>query len=444
MSHDLSAEWGRSDKPSLFSVAGCGAILIFTPPMVFYFMIAAFAFNGDLLAPLYHLDRIKEFLPSFNLNSLFILAGWILFQVGLYFLPNRLKGFKYRGGLMKGAVTPAGNELKYPINGLQAWAISVVLFIGLSWGLKLFSPDIIFQNWGAFLWSMNFFGFALAIFAYLKAYFFPSHPEDSKFSGNALYDFFMGIELNPRIGQLDLKLFCNGRPGIIAWTLINLSFAAAQWSQYGYVTNSMLLVNFLQGLYVVYFFWKEAWYLKTIDIHHDHFGWMLAWGDAVWLPYMYTLQGLYLVFNPVELPIFYALFVLALGLFGFYVFATANNQKDRFKQQGEAALIWGKAPEYLSCRYKTKDALQRESRLLLSGWWGVSRHMNYTGDLILSLAYSLACGFNSLFPYFYFFFLSILLIHRCLRDEARCQTKYGPSWKEYVGKVKWRLIPGLW
>lgn len=38
------------------------------------------------------------------------------------------------------------------------------------------------------------------------------------------------------------------------------------------------------------FFWNETWYLKTIDICHDHFGWYLGWGDCVWLPYLYTLQ----------------------------------------------------------------------------------------------------------------------------------------------------------
>ena len=38
----------------------------------------------------------------------------------------------------------------------------------------------------------------------------------------------------------------NGRPGIVAWTLINLSFAAKQQELYGHVTNSMVLVNVLQ------------------------------------------------------------------------------------------------------------------------------------------------------------------------------------------------------
>jgi 7-dehydrocholesterol reductase len=206
----------------------------------------------------------------------------------------------------------------------------------------------------------------------------------------------------------------------------------------------MLLVNLLHGIYVLYFFWKEAWYLKTIDIHHDHFGWMLAWGDCVWLPYMYTLQGLYLVFNPIELSPTYAISVLAIGLFGFWIFASANNQKDKFRKMESQARIWGKEPEKIVCQYKTQDGSKIESKLLVSGWWGYARHMNYTGDLILSFAYSLACGLTSVFPYFYFIFLSILLVHRCLRDEDRCQKKYGHHWKEYCSRVPYRLIPKIW
>lgn len=57
----------------------------------------------------------------------------------------------------------------------------------------------------------------------------------------------MGVEFNPRIGKwFDFKLFFNGRPGIVAWTLINLSFAAKQRELHGQVTNAMVLVNVLQ------------------------------------------------------------------------------------------------------------------------------------------------------------------------------------------------------
>jgi len=32
--------------------------------------------------------------------------------------------------------------------------------------------------------------------------YFPTHPDDVKYSGNFIYDFFMGAEMNPRIGTL--------------------------------------------------------------------------------------------------------------------------------------------------------------------------------------------------------------------------------------------------
>ena len=39
--------------------------------------------------------------------------------------------------------------------------------------------------------------------------------------GNLLYDLFMGVELNPQIAKLgDIKLFINGRTGMMAWPLM--------------------------------------------------------------------------------------------------------------------------------------------------------------------------------------------------------------------------------
>jgi 7-dehydrocholesterol reductase len=44
-----------------------------------------------------------------------------------------------------------------------------------------------------------------------------------------MYDLFMGVEHNPRLGEwFDFKLFFNGRPGIVGWTVSNFSFAAKQ------------------------------------------------------------------------------------------------------------------------------------------------------------------------------------------------------------------------
>ncbi|EDM12225.1 7-dehydrocholesterol reductase, isoform CRA_b [Rattus norvegicus] len=278
----------------------------------------------------------------------------------------------------------------------------------------------------------------------IKGYLFPTSAEDCKFTGNFFYNYMMGIEFNPRIGKwFDFKLFFNGRPGIVAWTLINLSFAAKQQELYGHVTNSMILVNVLQAIYVLDFFWNETWYLKTIDICHDHFGWYLGWGDCVWLPYLYTLQGLYLVYHPVQLSTPNALGVLLLGLVGYYIFRMTNHQKDLFRRTDGHCLIWGKKPKAIECSYTSADGLKHRSKLLVSGFWGVARHFNYTGDLMGSLAYCLACGGGHLLPYFYIIYMTILLTHRCLRDEHRCANKYGRDWERYVAAVPYRLLPGI-
>lgn len=446
--------WGRAWEVQGLTLLGTFLLLATTPFAVFYFYIACSEFGGSLLLPaqkLYTgeltLASLWNLLPALTAEAWMVYGAWFLLQLFCALaLPDLLhkvlKG--YRGGLCKGAVTPAGNQLTYNINGLQAWVIAHALFLSGAFLFGWFSPTIIIDNFGPMLWVVNIVGNSVALFVYVKAYLFPSYPEDRKFSGNFLYDFYMGIELNPRIKNFDFKLFFNGRPGIVAWTLINLSFAAKQYQLYGTVTNSMILVNVLQAAYVIYFFWNERWYLNTIDIHHDHFGWMLAWGDCVWLPYMYTLQGLYLVFNPVELSTPYALFVLGVGVLGYTIFHLANRQKDRFRESDGNTKIWGKDPEYIPVSYSAADGSVRKTKLLTSGFWGIARHFNYTGDIIGCLSYSLACGFGHILPYFYFFFLTTLLVHRCIRDEKRLEMKYGEGWKRYCEKVPYRIIPGVW
>lgn len=49
------------------------------------------------------------------------------------------------------------------------------------------------------------------------------------FVGNIFYDFFMGRELNPRIGNFDLKYFCELRPGLIGWVSINILLHIPQY-----------------------------------------------------------------------------------------------------------------------------------------------------------------------------------------------------------------------
>ena len=88
--------------------------------------------------------------------------------------------------------------------------------------------------------------------------------------------------------------------------------------------------------------------------------------------------------------------------------------------------------------------LKKDGKLLTSGFWGMSRHMNYTFEIILSLTWSLVALRLGYKPFLYVFFIIVLLVHRIYRDEDKCKAKYGKYWDEYCKIVKWRLIPKIY
>lgn len=108
-------------------------------------------------------------------------------------------------------------------------------------------------------------------------------------------------------------------------------------------------------------------YVKTIDIAHDHFGFYLAWGSAVWLPTMYTLQTQYLARNPVQLHPAVAAAILLMGIGGYALFRSVNNQKYLVRRTNGDCKIWGKPAKYMRASYITGDGKTHESILLMSG-----------------------------------------------------------------------------
>src|ERR1700761_5100647 len=185
-------------------------------------------------------------------------------------------------------------------------------------------------------------------------------------------------------------------------------------------------------------------YTRTIDITHDHFGFMLAWGDSTFLPAFYTLQTQYLARCPTHLSNSRAAIVLAIGLTGYTIFRLANHERDYVRSQDGDAILWGHPATFMRCKYQTEDGKEHNSILLTSGWWGVCRHSNYLADMMMSFAMCAACGFTHLLPWSYFIYMCVLLCHRAERDEQRCRNKYGKQWEKYCEQVPYRLLPGIY
>ncbi|XP_077409661.1 delta(14)-sterol reductase LBR isoform X2 [Vanacampus margaritifer] len=352
---------------------------------------------------------------------------WILFQVLLYILPM--------GKLSEGMPLRSGERLKYRTNGFFAMAVSAaVVAAAFHQGMDLtyIHSHFLQLSVATFLISI-----LLSVYLYIRSRYAP--PEQHALggsSGNVIYDFFKGHELNPRIKNFDLKFFCEMRPGLIGWCLINFAFALAEMKQQGLDTPSyaMILVNVFQLLYVVDGLWNEEAILTTMDLMHDGFGFMLAFGDLVWVPFTYSLQAYYLVSHPNALSLPAVAAIVLLKFIGFYIFRKSNSEKNAFRRN----------PSDPKLSYMRTIPTATGKSLLVSGWWGVVRHPNYLGDLIMALAWSIPCGFSHLLPWYYMIYFIILLVHRDSRDMSDCRRKYGSAWDEYCRTVRYRIIPRVY
>ena len=112
-----------------------------------------------------------------------------------------------------------------------------------------------------------------------------------------------------------------------------------------------------------------------------------------------------------------------------------------FRATNGKELVWGKPPRKIVARYTTGDGLQKTSLLLTSGWWGLARHFHYLPEILAAFFWSMPAGFAHALPYFYVFFLTLLLTDRAFRDDVRCLSKYGAYWKQYTKAVPYKMIP---
>ncbi|KAF3106064.1 7-dehydrocholesterol reductase [Orbilia oligospora] len=421
-------------------IVSCLLITICPVSMLFY-LITFQDFGASLLlssatllseGPSFFTSRF----PRFTKASIVIYLSWVAVQAALYIsLP---------GSLHKAPRTHGGRQLLYKLNGLSAWFVTVGGAVILSY-FRVIDPTFIAEHWGGLLAAANFYCVALISIFYIKAHIMPDTESETLITGHFWYDLFNGGELHPRTGKLfDWKHFNASRTGgLLLWTLIDLSFAALQYYRHGVVTNSMVLAVAFRMVITVEYFYTENWFFETLDGAHERFSFYSIYGFAAIMPQIWTLQTQYLTIYPIHLAQSRVIAISLAFAMGWALNHLANNQKSTSRKTHGKCTIWGKDADYIEAKYKTADGKMHHTILLCSGWWGIVRHANYVGSLLYTWASCFTCSNNHLFPYTEAIMVTLTVIHRCWRDEAKCKEKYGEKWDEYCRVVKWRMIPGI-
>jgi delta14-sterol reductase len=223
--------------------------------------------------------------------------------------------------------------------------------------------------------------------------------------------------------------------GAILLELNVLSFAAHHLRLHAEDPSpGVLLYAGLFSFFVTEYLNFENVHLYTYDLFAERVGFKLGWGCLVFYPFFYGvgLCGVAALPNPhtpVALLVLYALIFFA----GWTLSRGANLQKYLFKTRPSAKLFGVIAPVAVSGGGK---------QLLCSGFWRLSRHINYLGEILMAIGLALALGYpTKVAPWLYPIYYVAMLLPRERDDDRRCAEKYGALWQEYCRRVPYRIVP---
>ncbi|KAL0338576.1 UNVERIFIED_CONTAM: Delta(14)-sterol reductase [Sesamum angustifolium] len=332
----------------------------------------------------------------------------------VFFTYLAIAGSILPGRVVPGATLADGTRLHYRCNGLLSLLL-VVCLLGIGGWMNLVSPTAIADR-GLELLSQHLYSVHL------------SRDQSSSLkphiSGNLIHDWWFGIQLNPQFMGIDLKFYFV-RAGMMGWLLINFSVLAKCILETK-LSGSMILYQLFCVLYILDYFFYEEYMTSTWDIIAERLGFMLVFGDLVWIPFTFSIQGWWLLNNEVQLTTAAIVANCLVFLIGYLVFRGANKQKHVFKKNPKA-LIWGRPPKVIG------------GKLLASGYWGIARHSNYLGDFVAGsvLQFTLWDKFTSSV------FLSYIPLHSTnMREREEMKPGVHRSTKKFGQNTRNRFLGG--
>ena len=327
------------------------------------------------------------------------------------------------------AVDASGRRLRYHLNGLFVFGVVIASYVALA-ASGAVAWDIFYAERFMLVATACVVGLVFTF-----AIVLPAPPVEA----SLLKDLYLGRLENPRWrdGRVDAKMFLY-LVGATMLELCVLSFAAHHWLVYpDDPSPGVLLYSALFSFFVIDYVFFERVHLYTYDFVAERVGFKLGWGCLAFYPFFYCIALWFAADlpNPHSDPLWLAGSALVFVL-GWVLARGANLQKFYFKLHPERTAFGPLVQRAL---------VSGDKRVLISGFWGVSRHVNYLGELLMASGLALSLGYpRALWPWLYPLYYAALLVPRQLDDDRRCARKYGALWEEYRRAVPKRIIPFIY
>ncbi|EOO01871.1 putative c-24 sterol reductase protein [Phaeoacremonium minimum UCRPA7] len=304
-------------------------------------------------------------------------------------------------GYGKPLLHEGGKQLRYFCSAYTSFYATIVIVAALH-VTGLFPLYTILDEFGSIMSVAIISGFINSFIHYTSAFL---RGRTHRLTGYPIYDFFMGCELNPRIGILDFKMFYEVRIPWFILFLLTCGMAARQYEIYGYVSGEGIFLIMAHFLYANACAKAEQLIITSWDMYFEKLGFMLTFWNMAGVPF---------------------------------------SQKNGFRQMERGQLIPRKSFPQLPWQVVKNPRTIKTSTgdsILVDGWYGMARKVHYACDAYFAICWGLITGFKSPFPWFYPVFFCVMIAHRTRRDILRCRERYGEAWKEYERRVPYLFIP---
>lgn len=313
---------------------GVLALMIGFPLLMYYMWIGATYFDGQ--APLPDsgesiLDFVKR-LGNLAYEGAFPHAkAWAMYWS--FFIVQALFYVYLPGLYRRGKPLPhdGGKQLEYYLSGVWSFYTTIVIFATFHF-TGIFKLYTIIDEFGPLMSVSIITGYLMSFYFYFSAIL---QGKEHRMTGYPIYDFFMGAELNPRIGKwLDFKMFFEVRIPWFILFLVTMGTAARQYEQYGYVSLEVGLLILAHWLYANACCKGEECIVPSWDMYYEKLGFMLTFWNLSGVPLSYCHSAIYLANHDpatyrwprIVMIVWYIAY-----LFVYYIWDTTQSQKNRFR-----------------------------------------------------------------------------------------------------------------